>query len=116
MIDLNKLVAGKQLTELDEKILHYVIDNMDTVLQMGVREIARVNFTSPASIIRLSKKLGYTGFVDMYYHLLPKVSHTQQPSEKSPEDIFKFELDDIFQYNSRESVDRFIQQDRKSVV
>lgn len=110
MIDLNKLVAGKQLTELDEKILHYVIDNMDTVLQMGVREIARVNFTSPASIIRLSKKLGYTGFVDMYYHLLPKVSHTQQPSEKSPEDIFKFELDDIFQYNSRESVDRFIQQ------
>ncbi|MER1955418.1 MAG: MurR/RpiR family transcriptional regulator [Desemzia incerta] len=110
MIDLKKLVAGKQLTELDEKILHYVINNMDTVLQMGVREIARVNFTSPASIIRLSKKLGYTGFVDMYYHLLPKVSHTQQPSEKSPEDIFKFELDDIFQYNSRESVDRFIQQ------
>lgn len=110
MIDLNKLAAGKQLTELDEKILHYVVSNMDTVLQMGVREIARVNYTSPASIIRLSKKLGYTGFVDMYYHLLPKVSRTQQTAEKNPEDIFKFELDDIFQYNTRENEDRFIQQ------
>ncbi|MFL2100424.1 MurR/RpiR family transcriptional regulator [Desemzia sp. FAM 24101] len=109
MIDLKKLVEGKHLTELDLTILKYVIENMDTVLTMGVREIAKVNFTSPASVIRLSKKLGYTGFVDMYYHLSPKVKQRESGQVEDPEELFKFELADVFQYNSQQDIEDFVQ-------
>lgn len=73
MIDLRKMFHGKNLTELDKQILQYIIEHIDTVLQMGVRKVAKANYTSPATVIRLAKKLGYTGFVDMYYQLLPQV-------------------------------------------
>ncbi|MDV2888571.1 MurR/RpiR family transcriptional regulator, partial [Alkalihalophilus pseudofirmus] len=67
MIDISKLIQGKNLTELDVQLLQYIIDNLDNVLQKGVRTIAKENYTSPATVIRLSKKMGYSGFVDMYY-------------------------------------------------
>lgn len=108
-MDLKKIVAGKQLTELDRNILAYVIEHIDTVLQMGVRQIAKENYTSPASVIRLSKKLGYTGFVDMYYHLAPKIKQGENPQQQKPEELFNFELADIYQTNSQEDIELFIE-------
>ncbi len=36
---------------------------------MAVREVANINFVSAATIIKLSKKMGYTGYTDMIYRL-----------------------------------------------
>ena len=80
MVDIAKLFQGKELSESDQQLLAYIINNMDTVLQMGVRQIAKENYTSPASVIRLSKKLGYTGFIDLYYHVLPLVNAEAVPA------------------------------------
>lgn len=81
MIDITKITQGVALSEMDEHLLTYILDNMDTVLQKGVRQIAKDNYTSPASVIRLSKKLGYTGFIDLYYHLLPLVNAEEVDEE-----------------------------------
>lgn len=37
--------------------------------QCSVREFAAQNYTSPAAVIRLSKKMGYTGYTDMIYRI-----------------------------------------------
>jgi DNA-binding MurR/RpiR family transcriptional regulator len=50
-------------------VLEYILKNIDDVLDKGVREIAQINYTSATTIIKLSKKLGYTGYVDMIYRL-----------------------------------------------
>lgn len=110
MADLNKIVAGKKLTELDKTILTYIVDNIDTVLQMGVREIAKANYTSPATIIRLSKKLGYTGFVEMYYHLAPKIKQAENPQTEDSEELFKVDLSTLYQHNSQQDIEQFIEQ------
>lgn len=34
-----------------------------------MREFAAQNYTSPAAVIRLSKKMGYTGYTDMVYRI-----------------------------------------------
>lgn len=34
-----------------------------------MREFAAQNYTSPAAVIRLSKKMGYTGYTDMIYRI-----------------------------------------------
>ncbi|MDF2473665.1 MAG: transcriptional regulator, RpiR family, partial [Anaerocolumna sp.] len=59
MVDLSKLIEGKNLTDVEEKVLRYIIEHIDEVVRMGVRTIAKNNYTSTSTIMRLTKKLGY---------------------------------------------------------
>ena len=70
-MDLNKFTSGKNLTDLELSILDYIVENIEEIQDVGVRDIANATFTSPSSVIRLSKKMGFTGYTDMYYSLLP---------------------------------------------
>lgn len=70
-MDLNKMIAGKNITDLEKNILEYIVNNIEDIKDKGVRTVANETYTSPASVIRLSKKLGYSGYTDMYYSLLP---------------------------------------------
>lgn len=108
MIDISKLIQGRNLTELDVQILQYIIHNIDHVLQKGVREIAKENFTSPATIIRLSKKMGYTGFVDLYYHLLPMIKNVESPKSNDIEGFLHISEKDFLIHNSLEEIEMFI--------
>lgn len=108
MIDIRKIIQGKKLTELDIQILQYIIDHIDTVLQMGVRHIAKENYTSPATVVRLSKKLGYTGFVDMYYQLLPQVKKLEVRQAGGMKDFPEIRPQDFFKYNTMEDIEQFI--------
>lgn len=108
MIDISKLIQGKNLTELEIQIVQYIIDNIDHVLQKGVREIAKENFTSPATVIRLSKKLGYSGFVDLYYHLLPLVKKVEMPENSDKEDLLQISQKDFLIHNTLEDIEIFI--------
>lgn len=108
MIDISKIVQGKNLTEIDVQIVQFIIENIDTVLQMGVRKIAKENFTSPATVIRLSKKLGYTGFVDMYYQLLPLVKKADLPQSGVMEDFLEISEKDFLDHNSLGDFQSFI--------
>ncbi|MGG1679563.1 MurR/RpiR family transcriptional regulator [Neobacillus sp. NRS-1170] len=100
MIDISKIIQGKNLTELETQIVQYIITNINTVLQMGVRKIAKENFTSPATVIRLSKKLGYAGFVDMYYQLLPLVKIAELPQSGVVGDFLEISEKDLLDLNS----------------
>ncbi|WP_245831878.1 MurR/RpiR family transcriptional regulator [Oceanobacillus senegalensis] len=109
VIDINKLIQGKNLTELDVQVLNYIVQNIDTVLYKGVREIAKENYTSPATVIRLSKKLGYTGFVDMYYQLVPLVNSAKLQQTEIIGDFPEIRLQDFFEYNTMEEIELFIE-------
>lgn len=109
VVDISKLVQGKELNESDQQLLTYIISNMDTVLQKGVRQIAKENYTSPATVIRLSKKLGYTGFIDLYYHLLPLVNAETVPAGKTEDEFFQLDHALVLQHNSIEDMDKFIE-------
>lgn len=78
MIDLSKIIQGKKLTDTEREVLAYIVENIDTVLEKGVRTVAKENYTSPSTVMRLTKKLGYQGFVDLYYNLEPLVKERKQ--------------------------------------
>ncbi|WP_449536868.1 MurR/RpiR family transcriptional regulator [Ferdinandcohnia sp. Marseille-Q9671] len=109
MIDISKIIQGKNLSDIDVQLVQYIVANIDTVLQMGVRKIAKENFTSPATVIRLSKKLGYAGFVDMYYQLLPLVKKADISENALSEDFFEINQRDYMEHNSMEDIETFIQ-------
>ncbi|GAA0485922.1 MurR/RpiR family transcriptional regulator [Salinibacillus aidingensis] len=108
MIDISKLIKGKNLSELDVQILMYILDNMDSVLDKGVRKIAKENYTSPATVIRLSKKLGYTGFIDMYYNLLPLVKEVEEQQTDFSKEFPEISSKEFFKFNRMKDIEQFI--------
>lgn len=67
--DIYKMVEKYKLTETETQVLRYILENYEDVPNMAVRDVANVNYTSPATIIKMSKKMGYTGYTDMVYRL-----------------------------------------------
>ncbi len=74
MIDIKKLFGDIKLTNIEETILIYLIENIDICANESIRAISKKLYTSPSTIIRLSKKLGYSGFVELMYALKNKLS------------------------------------------
>lgn len=59
----------KTLSNSEYEILEYIIKSPSKVSQMTVQELATNTFVSTASIMRLCKKLGYSGFTELKYRL-----------------------------------------------
>lgn len=106
-MDLEKIATGKKLTVLELSILDYIVKNISEIQEMGVREVAEVTYTSPASVIRLSKKLGYTGYTDMYYSLLPIIKRNGHNEYKENNGLLNFDFSDILNGLSQEEIDLF---------
>lgn len=103
MLDLTRLFGDIKLTSLEESVITYILDNIDTCIDEGVRGIAKKTYTSPSTIIRLSKKLGYNGFVELIYSLKVKLSN-----EDNSEFIDALENKQIFITNYDNAVEDFI--------
>lgn len=108
-MDLEKFTSGKQLTDLEQSILEYIVENIEEIQDMGVRDVAEATFTSPTSVIRLSKKLGYTGYTDMYYSLLPIVKKAELGSFDAGNGILDFDFSAILTGFSEEKIEVFNQ-------
>ena len=78
IVKLEKLVAGKNLTETEFTVLLYLVANIDRVLDLGVRGVAKANYTSATSVMRLAHKMGYRGFVEMQYKLMTMLHASQR--------------------------------------
>ncbi|WP_251861132.1 MurR/RpiR family transcriptional regulator [Clostridium sp. Marseille-Q2269] len=68
-LDISKIVHKYNLSKTEENILSYMINNIDHVKELGVRGIAKEHYTSTTTIVNLAKKMGYSGFLDMYYNI-----------------------------------------------
>ena len=75
MIDIKKLFGNIKITSVEESILIYLVENIDSCINESIREISKKLYTSPSTIIRLSKKLGYSGFVELMYSLKTQLSN-----------------------------------------
>mgnify|MGYP001004200340 FL=1 len=67
--DIYKLVDKYKLSCTEQEILQYILDNPDVALDLNVRKIAKMHYTSPTTVIRLAQKLGYKGYTDMAYRI-----------------------------------------------
>lgn len=48
----------------EKAILDYMINNKLELINLNIEKIAEATFTSPASVVRMCKKLGYKGYKD----------------------------------------------------
>lgn len=67
--DIYKLADQYALNEGEQQLLLRILEATDQGIHYSVREFAAQNYVSPAAVVRLSKKMGYTGYTDMIYRL-----------------------------------------------
>lgn len=56
-------------TKGEKRIASYIIDNLDLVIQESSQVVAKKTGTSPSTVVRFSKRLGYQGFTDLKLRL-----------------------------------------------
>ncbi len=72
-----------QLTKLEKNLLSYLYKNTNSLKKIGIRTVAKENFTSTTSIYKLCKKLGFEGYSDLIYH----ISYSSTMSDKQDNNI-----------------------------
>ncbi|WP_027109096.1 MurR/RpiR family transcriptional regulator [Lacticigenium naphthae] len=58
-----------QLNENEKAIIEYIINHKKECKELTIIEIAKVTLTSKSSILRLAKKLGFSGYSEFKYSL-----------------------------------------------
>lgn len=108
-VDLSKIVNNKKITALEEQVLKYIINNIDSVMDIGVRGVAAENYTSTSTIMRLAKKLGFTGFIDMIYNIMPLVDSNNTGVVEKSEALIGTDINFLYKYIDDEHVQKFIE-------
>lgn len=68
-MNIDKLTANISLSQSERQVLEYIISDISAAIHIGIRGVAANNYTSTSTVMRLAKKLKYTGFVEMLYDL-----------------------------------------------
>ena len=68
-MNLDHLIDKYELNPLEQQIMEYMHTHIDQLKNIGIRKMAKDNFTSTSVIYKLCSKLGYEGYSDMIYHL-----------------------------------------------
>ncbi|MGL5041971.1 MAG: MurR/RpiR family transcriptional regulator [Culicoidibacterales bacterium] len=79
-LDFSVLKNKYKLSNAEEEVLQYILENIELVKELSVRDIALNCYCSTGVIMNLSKKLGYSGYSDMVYRLQIEVKGKMQLS------------------------------------
>ena len=98
------------LNKSDNEILSYCIRNNQTLSKMKVQEVADTLYTSPASVVRFCKKLGFSGFSEFKAGIKAELSQNQNESgQKSHPTDFLKDVHKTIQLIPEETIDRVLE-------
>jgi len=84
---LNMLKHKEELSMAERVVLDYLIENKATIKDFSVEKIAEAAYTSPASVVRMCKKLGYKGFKDFKIDFILANAKIDIPDNKEYQDV-----------------------------
>ncbi len=70
------LTRGESLTRAEYRVLAHLTEHPLLVGHIRVRELAQATFVSTATIMRLCRKLGFSGFSEFTWHCKQLLSDT----------------------------------------
>jgi DNA-binding MurR/RpiR family transcriptional regulator len=84
---LNMLKNKEALSMAERIVLDYLIENKTSLKDFSVEKIAEAAYTSPASVVRMCKKLGYNGFKDFKIDFILANSKVEIPETSEYTDV-----------------------------
>ena len=81
--ELRAQLMGVKLTKKEKLIADFILDNFAEACFITSTEIAKRIHVSDSSVIRFTRTLGYSGFMEFHHHSLgaPQAEHFQAGSE-----------------------------------
>lgn len=81
-MNIDHLCDKYDLNNLEQQIVEYMKKNLDHLKSIGIRQMAKDNYTSTSTIYKLCDKFGFEGYSDMIYHLTSTKDSLNQNLEK----------------------------------
>lgn len=78
---IEKLKEDANFTNHEREVAHYVLEHMDLVPEMSTNDLARASFTSKATVVRLCKKLGLSGYQQFKLKLVEEINQKKRMDE-----------------------------------
>lgn len=78
---INRIFKNDDLREFEQDILSQMLREPEKIQRGGIRQLAKDNYTSPATIDRLAKKVGYSGYSELLYNVKLIAKSTQDKSK-----------------------------------
>ena len=76
-MNIEHLSEKFELNDLEKQIVRYIQEHLTDLKSIGIRQMAKDNYTSTSTIYKLCNKFGFDGYSDMIYHLTStKDNHT----------------------------------------
>lgn len=76
-MDLDVLTKGKKLSDNEKRMIEYLMSHTEEIDGCPLREIAKRIYTSPATIVRLAQKLGFSGYTEFFFFLKNQLKNQQ---------------------------------------
>lgn len=71
---LEQLRSEKGFTNHEKDVAQFILENLDKIPEMSAGEVAKGSFTSKATVVRLGKKLGLSGYQEFRIKLVEEIS------------------------------------------
>lgn len=75
---LEKLNEEANFTNHETEVARYILEHMDQIPEMSASELARASFTSKATVVRLSQKLGLAGYQEFKLKLVEEINQKKR--------------------------------------
>lgn len=83
-----------EFSDLEKGLLAFINSNIDSVVKMSIGELSDATYVSKSTIVRLMKKLGFSGFSEFKFSLSRDIKQKKM-NNKTTYDLFKSQSADI---------------------
>ena len=102
--------ARASLSAAEQQIARYIIDNPEEAALLTVRELAQRTFTSPSSVVRVCRSVGFEGYKELRRALVAELaalgdSGRHAEAELSPDDSVREVVDKVTRKNIQSLTD-----------
>lgn len=78
---IQQLQKGTTFTNQEKSIVHFILNNPNYILDKTAKDLAKVTFTSSATINRLCKKLGYISFHEFQLQYVSEYAQSKESAQ-----------------------------------
>lgn len=93
MLLIEQLTTQENFTSNEQKIAHYILENLTQIPNMNIEQIAKQTYTSHSAVVRLAKKLNFEGFRD-FKIALSEAAYNKRYTQEQVDANFPFEPQD----------------------
>ncbi len=78
MIISNKLESMDSFSKSEEILAKYILKEKENIHKLSTKDIAKATYTSPSTVVRLSQKLGFSGWNELKEKYIEEINYLNQ--------------------------------------